>query len=201
MAAARARIVARCTPDSDRPKAIARSVSPRLATGKKPVIGSIRPQGAAREVGIYKRRAYCWSLEADVPAALPPRAPWEPSHRATSSSVLVNRQCTGETGRVISLIIGEPHLFTSGLVSTADFSRTRMIVASFSAHCGSDFCDALWISRMVRRGGDGPGFHGPAGLMVVARCLMRAASGQAAAKARRMRECGLDHPCAKLDGP
>src|SRR5262249_46019604 len=37
-------------------------------------------------------------------------------------------------------------------------------------------------------GGDGPGFHGPAGLMVVARCLMRAASGQAAAKARRMRD-------------
>src|SRR5262249_46635020 len=36
-------------------------------------------------------------------------------------------------------------------------------------------------------GGDGPGFHGPAGLMVVARCLMRAASRQAAAKARRMR--------------
>jgi hypothetical protein len=152
LAAARARIVARCTPDSDRPKAIARSVSPRLATGKKPVIGSIRPQGAAREVGIYKRRAYCWSLEADVPAALPPRAPWEPSHRATSSSVLVNRQCTGETGRVISLIIGEPHLFTSGLVSTADFSRTRMTVAPFSARCGSDFCDALWVSRMVRWG-------------------------------------------------
>ena len=188
LAAARARIVARCTPDSDRPKAIARSVSPRLATGKKPVIGSIRPQGAAREVGIYKRRAYCWSLEADVPAALPPRAPWEPSHRATSSSVLVNRQCTGETGRVISLIIGEPHLFTSGLVSTADFSRTRMTVAPFSARCGSDFCDALWVSRMVRRGGDGPGFHGPAGLMVVVRYLMRAASGQAAAKARRMRD-------------
>src|SRR5262249_41796151 len=61
-------------------------------------------------------------------------------------------------------------------------------VASFSARCGSDFCDALWVSRMVRRGGDGPGFHGPAGLMVVARCLMRAASGQAAAKARRMRD-------------
>jgi hypothetical protein len=63
-----------------------------------------------------------------------------------------------------------------------------MTVASFSARCGSDFCDALWVSRMVRRGGDGPGFHGPAGLMVVARCLMRAASGQAAAKARRMRD-------------
>src|SRR5215469_1999928 len=63
-----------------------------------------------------------------------------------------------------------------------------MTVASFSALCGSDFCDALWVSRMVRRGGDGPGFHGPAGLMVVARYLVRAASGQAAAKARRMRD-------------
>jgi hypothetical protein len=46
-----------------------------------------------------------------------------------------------------------------------------MTVASFSARCGSDFCDALWVSRTVRRGGDGPGFHGPAGLMVGARCL------------------------------
>src|SRR5215813_3234786 len=63
-----------------------------------------------------------------------------------------------------------------------------MTVASFSARCGLDFCDALWVSRMVRRGCDGPGFYGPAGLMVVARCLMRAASGQAAAKARRMRD-------------
>src|SRR5262245_51115213 len=63
-----------------------------------------------------------------------------------------------------------------------------MTVASFSARCGSDFCDALWVSRMVRRGGDGPGFQGPAGLMVVARYLMRVASGQAAAKARRMRD-------------
>src|SRR5262249_18510021 len=63
-----------------------------------------------------------------------------------------------------------------------------MTVASFSAHCGSDFCDALWVSRMVRRCGDGPGLHAPAGLMVVARYLMRAASGQAAAKARRMRD-------------
>jgi hypothetical protein len=70
-----------------------------------------------------------------------------------------------------------------------------MTVASFSARCGSDFWDALWVSRMVRRGGDGPGFHGPAGLMVVARCLMRAASGQAAAKARRMR-CDVVALCA-----
>jgi hypothetical protein len=63
-----------------------------------------------------------------------------------------------------------------------------MTVALFSARWGSDFCDALWVYRMVRRGGDGPGFHGPAGLMAVARCLMRAASGQAAVKARRMRD-------------
>jgi hypothetical protein len=70
-----------------------------------------------------------------------------------------------------------------------------MTVASFSAHCGSDFCDALWVSRMVRRGGDGPGFHGPAGLMEVARYLMRAASGQATAKARY----GLAKDQAKKD--
>jgi len=50
-----------------------------------------------------------------------------------------------------------------------------MIVAPFSARCRSDFCDALWVSRMVRRGGDSPGFYGPAGLTAVARCLMRAA--------------------------
>jgi hypothetical protein len=64
-----------------------------------------------------------------------------------------------------------------------------MTVASFSARCGSDFCDALWVSRMVRRGGDGPGFHGPAGLMIVARWLMRAAGLWASGrKARRMRD-------------
>lgn len=160
LAAARARIVARCTPDSDRPKAIARSVSPRLATGKKTGDWIDSPARAARQVGNLQTAG--WSLEADVPAALPPRAPWEPSQRATSSSVLVNRQCTGETGRVISLIIGEPHLFTSGLVSTADFSRTRMTVASFSARCGIGLLRRVVGFQDGSTGGDGPGFHGPA---------------------------------------
>jgi hypothetical protein len=144
-----------------------------------------------RQAASYVDRVLRGTKPADLPVQAPTKYETVP-HGVDSASV-ITKDRTEPVGYNSPQAAGiekelNPHLFTSGLMLTADFSRTRIAVASFSARCGSDFCDALWVSRMVRRGGDGPGFHGPAGLMVVARYLVRAASGQAAAKARRMRD-------------
>src|SRR5262249_496885 len=63
-----------------------------------------------------------------------------------------------------------------------------MTVAPCSAIVGRTFATRCGFPGWFDGGDDGPGFHDPAGLMVVTRCLMRAASGQAAAKARRIRD-------------